>query len=38
LNCPFLIAASMPEASCTFFNSTLATSMAITFDPRRKRF
>ena len=32
-NCPFLIAASMPEASCTFFNSTLTTSMAITFFP-----
>src|ERR1700722_400744 len=34
LNWPFLIAASMPEASCTFFNSTLATWMAIAFNLR----
>jgi hypothetical protein len=28
------MAASTPEASCTFFNSTLATSIAITLNPR----
>ncbi len=33
LNCPLRMQASTPEASCTFFNSTLATSIAITRNP-----
>ncbi len=33
LNCPLRMQVSMPEASCTFFNSTLATSIAITQNP-----